>query len=54
MSYMAKGELSKVLRVRVSPDMLRELTTHAQRSERSAGAVARSAIRSYLQKEGKR
>jgi hypothetical protein len=54
MVYVASnGELSKVLRVRVSPEMLADLVAKATASERSAGAVARAAIRSYLLK-GKR
>lgn len=53
MVYVAQGELTKVLRVRVSEAMLAELVTKAEASNRSAGAVTRAAIRSYLLK-GKR
>lgn len=54
MFYMAHGgQLTKVLRVRVSEEMLAELVARAEGQDRSAGAVARAAIRSYLLK-GKR
>jgi len=54
MVYVASnGELTKVVRVRVSEQMLNELVARAVASERSAGAVVRAAIRSYLLK-GKR
>jgi hypothetical protein len=52
--YVAQnGELTKVLRVRVSETMLADLVAKAEASQRSAGAVTRAAIRSYLPK-GKR
>ena len=53
MSCMARGtngQLTKVLRVRVSEAMLAELTARALSAERSAGSLARDAIRSYLKK----
>jgi hypothetical protein len=53
--YVAQknGELTEILRIRVSENMKNELVARAGVSGRSAGAVARAAIRSYLQK-GKR
>jgi predicted HicB family RNase H-like nuclease len=54
MAYVSSDrQLSKVLRVRVSPEMLAQLVERAGRDYRSAGSVARDAIRSYLAK-GKR
>ena len=46
----ARGELTKMLRVRVSEQMLNELVARALKQNRSAGAVTRAAIRSYLLK----
>ena len=54
MVYVASnGNLDKVLRVRVSEQMLADLVEKAESQTRSAGAVVRAAIRSYLAK-GKR
>jgi hypothetical protein len=54
MFYVARnGELTKVLRARVSESMLAAIVARAELSNRSAGAVVRAAIRSYLAK-GKR
>lgn len=46
-------ELTEVLRIRVSGAMRSELVKAAATANRSAGALARDAIRSYLAK-GKR
>jgi hypothetical protein len=46
-------ELSEVIRIRVSPAMRAELVKQAATVNRSAGAIARDAIRAHLEK-GKR
>lgn len=51
---MATRELTENLKVKVDPATKAALVACAERNERSVGAVIRVAIRSYLQKEGKR